>query len=53
MVNVMVTVKYPPHKTQEVLEVYLSGKAAKYPEFVKRIYQWVVSHYTVLPFKVI
>ena len=45
MVHVMVTVKYPPHKLQEILEVYLSGKAAKYPDFVKRIYQWVVSDY--------
>ena len=45
MVYVMVTVKYPPHKTQEVLDVYLSGKAAKYPDFVKRIHQLIVSDY--------
>ena len=45
MVHVMVTVKYPPHILKEVLDVYLSGKAAKYPDFVKRIHQWVVSDY--------
>ncbi len=52
MVHVMVTVKYPPHKLQEILEVYLSGKAAKYPDFVKRIYQWVVSDYNFKTYNV-
>ena len=46
MVYVMITVKYPPHLTQEILDVYLSGKAAKYPDFVKHIHQFVVSDYS-------
>ena len=52
MVHVMVTVKYPPHITQEILDVYLSGKAAKYPDFVKRIYQWVVSDYNIKTYNI-
>ena len=38
-------VKYPPHIANEVLNFYLSGKAPKYPDFVKRTRQWVVSDY--------
>ena len=47
MVHVMVAVKFPPHKQQEITEVYISGKAAKYPDFVKRIHQWVASDYDI------
>jgi hypothetical protein len=48
MVFVMSIVKYPPHIAKELVKFYVSGKAPKYPEFVKRTYQWVVSdyHYT-------
>jgi len=45
MVYVMVTVKYPPHITPKILDVYLSGKAAKYPDFVKRTHQLVAADY--------
>lgn len=52
MIHVMVTAKYPPHIYQEVLDVYLSGKAAKYPDFVKRIHQWVTSDYDIKVYSV-
>jgi len=45
MVYVMSKVKYPPHIADEILKFYLSGKAPKYPDFVKRTHQWVVSDY--------
>ncbi|MFX1344671.1 MAG: hypothetical protein ACFFBC_15185 [Promethearchaeota archaeon] len=45
MVHVMVKVKYPPHILEEFLKFYLSGKAPKYPDYVKRINQWVISGY--------
>lgn len=41
----MVKVKYPPHILEEFLKFYLSGKAPKYPDYVKRISQWVISGY--------
>jgi len=45
MVHIMVKVKYPPHILEEFLKFYLSGKAPKYPDYVKRIHQWVISGY--------
>ena len=45
MVHVMVKVKYPPHILEDFLKFYLSGKAPKYPDYVKRLYQWIVSGY--------
>ncbi len=45
MVHILVTAKYPSHKGNELVELYLSGKAAKYPDFVKRIHGWVVMDY--------
>jgi len=45
MVYVMSKIKYPPHVADEILKFYLSGKAPKYPDFVKRTHQWVVSDY--------
>jgi len=45
MVNVLVTVKYPPHKTEEVIKVYTSGKAVDYPDFVNRKFQWATPNY--------
>ena len=47
MVHVLVKVKFPPHKSQEIIDVYTSGKAAKYPDFVKRIHQWAASDYDI------
>ena len=47
MVHVMVKVKYPYHKTEEFLKFYLSGKAPKYPDYVKRIHQWLGPGYNV------
>ncbi|MEJ2248243.1 MAG: hypothetical protein P8Y97_01130 [Candidatus Lokiarchaeota archaeon] len=43
----MVKVKYPPHKMKEIIEIYTSGKAAKYPEYVNRKYQWVAPDYDI------
>jgi hypothetical protein len=45
MVQVMVTVKLPPHISDKVIKLYTSGKAAEYPDFVKRIHQWAASDY--------
>lgn len=45
MVKVMVKVKYPPHITEDFIKFYLSGKAPKYPDYVKRLYQWVYSDF--------
>lgn len=45
MVYVMSIVKYPPHIAKELIKFYASGKAPKYPDFVKRTHQWVVSDY--------
>ncbi len=47
MVHVMVKVKFPQHKVEESLKFYLSGKAPKYPDYVKRIHQWFVSDYNI------
>lgn len=45
MVKVMVKVKYPPHITEDFIKFYLTGKAPKYPDYVKRLYQWVYSDF--------
>jgi len=45
MVHVIVKVKYPQDKAEEFLKFYLSGKAPKYPDYVKRIHQWIVPDY--------
>ncbi len=45
MVYVMSKVKYPFHIADDILKFYLSGKAPKYPDFVKRTHQWVISDY--------
>lgn len=47
MVNVLITVKNPQHKTDEVVKVYTSGKAVDYPDFVNRKFQWVTPNYDV------
>ena len=41
----MSIVKYPPHIVEDVVKFYVSGKAAAYPDFVKRTHQWVISDY--------
>ena len=52
MVYVMSIVKYPPHIAKELAKFYASGKAPKYPEFVKRTYQWFVSDYEIITYNV-
>ena len=52
MVNVMSIVKYPPHIADELVKFYLSGKATKYPEFVKRINQWMASDYEYITYNI-
>jgi hypothetical protein len=47
MVYVMSKVKYPPHVADDILKFYLSGKAPKYPDFVKRSHQWVTPDYKI------
>ena len=42
MVHILVTATLPGHKGKEMTTVYLSGKQAKYPDFVKKIHQWYV-----------
>ena len=42
MVHILVTATIPGHKGKEMTTVYLSGKQAKYPDFVKKIHQWYV-----------
>ena len=45
MVHVMVKVKFPQHIAEDFIKFYLSGKAPKYPDYVKRIHQWFVPDY--------
>ncbi len=52
MVYVMSKVKYPPHIAEEMLKFYLSGKAPKYPDFVKRTHQWVISDYYIKTYNI-
>jgi hypothetical protein len=52
MVNVMSIVKYPPHIADELVKYYLSGKATKYPEFVKRVNQWMASDYEYITYNI-
>lgn len=42
MVHILVTARYPAHLAMEMVNVYLSGKQPKYPDFVKKIHQWAV-----------
>jgi len=42
MVHILVTGTYPAHLGQEMVNIYLSGKQPKYPDFVKKIHNWVV-----------
>ena len=52
MVNVMSIVKYPPHIADDLVKFYLSGKATKYPEFVKRVNQWMASDYEYITYNI-
>jgi len=52
MVNVMSIVKYPPHIAEDLVKFYLSGKAPKYPEFVKRVNQWMASDYEFMTYNI-
>lgn len=52
MVNLMSIVKYPPHIAEDLVKFYLSGKAPKYPEFVKRVSQWMASDYEYLTYNI-
>ena len=52
MVNVMSIVKYPPHIAEDLVKFYLSGKAPKYPEFVKRVSQWMASDFEFLTYNI-
>ena len=52
MVNVMSIVKYPPHIAEDLVKFYLSGKAPKYPEFVKRVSQWMASDYEYVTYNI-
>ena len=47
MASVIVKVKYPPHIAENFLKFYLSGKAPKYPDYVKRIHQFTYSDYLI------
>jgi len=40
MVHIMVSSTSPPHKTSELLKVYLSPDKPKYPDFIKKIHNW-------------
>jgi hypothetical protein len=42
MVHILVTGTYPAHKGQEMVNIYLSGKQPKYPDFIKKIQNWIV-----------
>ena len=42
MVHILVTATYPAHKGQEMVNIYLSGKQPKYPDFIKKIQNWLV-----------
>jgi len=45
MVFILVTTILPPHKGEEYVKLYASGKQAKYPDFVKPIHRFVVMDY--------
>ena len=42
MVHILVTARYPAKKVKEIMQIYFSGKQPKYPDFIKKIHQWVV-----------
>ena len=42
MVHILVTGRYPAHLAMEMVNIYLSGKQPKYPDFIKKIHNWVV-----------
>jgi len=43
MVYILVTAIYPPSKGIELGKIWLSGKQPKYPDFIKRVHQFVTS----------
>ena len=48
----MSIVKYPPHIAEDLVKFYISGKASKYPEFVKRVHQWMASDYEYITYNI-
>lgn len=48
----MSIVKYPPHIAEELVKFYLSGKAPKYPDFVKRIHQWMFDDFNYTTYNI-
>ena len=45
MVYILVTAIYPPSKGVEIAKVWLSGKQPKYPDFIKRVHQFVTADF--------
>jgi len=41
MVKIMMVARYPPHKTNELLKVYMSTDKPAYPDFLKKVEHWV------------
>ncbi len=37
----MMVAKYPPHKSSELLKIYMSPDKPKYPDFLKKVEHWV------------
>jgi len=45
MVYILITAIYPPSKAVELAKIWLSGKQPKYPDFIKRVHQFVTADF--------
>ena len=40
MAKIMIVGKYPPHKSKELVEIYMSSKKPAYPDYLKKVENW-------------
>lgn len=41
MAKIMMAAKYPPHKANELLKVFMSTDKPAYPDFLKKVEHWI------------